>query len=171
MAYEFDEQGQFLGDGIDVDAIETGYQDLPVGTYNCRLVAAVGKLSKKEQPMVQASFEVIDGPQKGADCTLFYSLVVKPPRAAGGKPLARGIGDMKAAFAAVGEPLKAGTVFPLQAQKAANIYMKRVGGKTVQIAVVKDKKNPEDTRKQLLGLAKGAAAAASTGTDDEDDLL
>lgn len=160
------------------DISEIG-QLVPKGRYKCKLSAVNGKLSKAQvpAPMVEAVYDIVEGEQEGMTLNIYHSLKISQGAVKNGpnkgKPQywAPGISDMKAACAAVGQPLpdvtfsKNPTV--ADAQKWALEYGNRLRPQTigfVEIAVLEEprKKKDESTGKWVTELDENGKPRLTT---------
>ncbi len=147
---------------IDVDTITEIGERVPAGRYNAKLIACEGKLSKKNKPMVQATFEVTQGEYQAMEIVCFYSLAVSEKKS---KRYAGGILEIKAALNAVGTPLPQGYQFPLDMTKAANLYAKALANKNVDIVVYDEKYTDKETgQEKSTTRAKVVQKGAATAT-------
>lgn len=187
---QFDESGNFIGNEISISDIADSGTFIPAGRYRARLASVTGKDSKAGKPMVQAVYEITDGDYEGLELYLHHTMVVFAPKKVGGKAFAPGVAEMKATFAAVGEPLPAGFSLPattygdeglrcVDMNKAAKLYASKLRGKTVELAVyeevVKNKETKEPqidpatgkaettTRSKIIGLLGGGSSATTEG--------
>ena len=171
-------------------------QNTPAGRYRCKLASVNGKMSKADppSPMVEAIYDIMDGgakdgsDQSGTTINLYYSLKITESTTKQGKKQkwAPGISDLKAAFAAIGQPLSDDVVFSMrpteeQAQQRAVEYGKAFNPQKGQVEIVvieedRKKKNPatgkwetsigkdgapEKTRGRITGWWKQSGNAAS----------
>jgi hypothetical protein len=142
-----------------------GFKPLEPGKYTARLSGVDGVMSKgtPPNPQVVATFEILDGESEGEEHRVYY--VLSEPRVGkDGKKRSRGITGVKAALAAVGEPMPGNFDFPYgdleSAQKVAKLYGKKLGGKNVTI-VVEHEPNISGGKPwvntKIVGVASGAS--------------
>jgi hypothetical protein len=128
------------------DIVEFG-ERVPLGRYPCRLIACDGKLSKKNKPMVQATFEVVSGEHQGAEIPIFYTMYRGKDKR--GRTMAPGIMEMVKALHEIGMPLGDDFRFPadehgFHAQKMAALYGRAFKEKVVDILILPDVRDEKD---------------------------
>jgi hypothetical protein len=161
---------------LDFDHVSEGGGGLPdVGEYICRLSKLDPTTSKKGDPMVNASFDVLEGKFEGHTIKFYFWLGAKlDPKTR--RVFAPGAAQIKQSLAAIGAPLDAETLkrFPRDANKAAKLFGTPFYNKRVRIRVLnkdENRKNPDTGIKEkqtvkvaaIVGLAT-AAAGSPEGT-------
>lgn len=184
--------------GIDPDAVVGAGSKVELGPYVGKLSAieVQAPRSEKDAGALAVSFVILEDPKHdgqyvGMDARDWWTLMVLPPKAAGGKIFAPGLAEMKAAAAAVGSPITE----PLQVYKPELLkkqIAKALGKKVLDIVVIEDSYESGGEKKtkhvvKVIGLHKpgpravqpAAAATPATAavepeaaaTEEDDDLL
>jgi hypothetical protein len=133
-------------ESINVDEITIIGEQVPVGKYRAKLIASEGKLSRKSKPMVQATWEIVEGEQQFKEVPMWYHLNVTRKKNKKGvmQTYASGVADMKQAFAVAGQPVPSGFQFPLDKDKAAALYAKIMRDKVCSIVVIQESYDEKD---------------------------
>ena len=167
----------YEGEYLDFDQVSEGGGGLPkVGEYVCRLSKLDPTTSKKGDPMVNATFDVIEGDLEGHTIKFYFWLGAKVD-AKTKRVFAPGAAQIKQSLVAIGAPLDAETLkrFPRDATKAAKLFGTPFYNKRVKIRVLNDtekRKNPETGVKEeqpvkravIVGLASGEGSANAVNT-------
>lgn len=147
-----------------------------VGEYIARLSRLDPTTSKKGDPMLNAHFEVLEGPHEGEEIRFNFWLGARKDKKSG-RIFAPGVAEIRSACAAAGTPISSED-FKLEAVSAGRIFGAALYGKKVRIKILPDtdRKDAEGnkvegkweggkwegpTRPKLLGLATPGQPAAT----------
>jgi|SRR5580692_3897990 hypothetical protein len=159
---------------LNLDAISTGFSQVPLGVYNAVLQSCTmqePKAAGKGETLVVA-WRITDGPYANELLYVYYDFTVY--QSEGKKPLIRGVGDILKDFEAAGKPFNpAKEVLSQSCTKNAKLFAAKLTGVGVRVTVTeragkpnpvtKEVKNFRNTR-VLEALPKKAAVVAPVAT-------
>jgi hypothetical protein len=157
---------------LNLDAISTGFSQVPLGVYNAVLQSCTMQepRSRDKGETLVVAWRITDGPHTNELLYVYYDFTVYPPREQDGKPTIRGVGDILKDFEAAGKPFNpAKEVLSQSCTKNAKLFAAKLTGVGVRVTVTeragkpnpitKEVKNYRNTR-VLEALPKKPAAVA-----------
>ena len=155
---------------LDFDNVSEGGGGLPdIGEYVCRLSKIDPTTSRNGDPMVNATFDILEGKLEGNTIPFYFWLGAKVD-AKTKRIFAPGAAQIKQSLAAIGAPLDSETLkrFPRDATKAAKLFAGPFYQKRVKIRIInieENRKNPDTGVKEkqtvkkavIMGLDGGSA--------------